>query len=145
VIDAPHLFVARRPPTFTHFRKQRVRQAYDEFARPTRLVAALAIMPLLAFAVVRRAWRAIALATGMSLLVAETGRRRNGGRHRLPARAVLFTPLWLLERGVCTWPAVAHRARGGCPYAGCRLRTAANSRRTLRHLRSERCTTSSAA
>src|SRR5437660_2058147 len=36
------LFVARRPPSARHYFSQRVRQAYDEFARPGRLAAQLA-------------------------------------------------------------------------------------------------------
>ena len=39
------LFVARRPPTSRHFWSQRVRQAYDELARPGRLAWQLALLP----------------------------------------------------------------------------------------------------
>ncbi|MDQ6830903.1 MAG: glycosyltransferase family 2 protein, partial [Gemmatimonadota bacterium] len=38
-------FVRRLPSTTSHFRSQRVRQAYDEFARPARLVVQLAVLP----------------------------------------------------------------------------------------------------
>ena len=44
----PDLFVARRPPGSRHFVKQRVRQAYDDFAQPRRLVAELALLPAIA-------------------------------------------------------------------------------------------------
>ena len=55
---AREIFVLRRPPTTRHFWQQRVRQAYDEFARPPRLVASLCLLPILAMAVTRResAW-----------------------------------------------------------------------------------------
>jgi hypothetical protein len=140
LVDAPDLFVARRPPSFAQFRSQRVRQAYDELARPPRLACALLVVPLLAFAAVRGAWRSIGLVTIASFAIAETGRRRHDGRVHLPARAVALTPLWILERGVCAWAAVAHRARGGCPYAGGRLRAAAHSRRNIeRRRRRARC------
>ena len=45
VLVALDCYVRRLPPTASHFRSQRVRQAYDEFARPTRLIGALAIAP----------------------------------------------------------------------------------------------------
>ena len=54
-VSAPDLFVRRLPPETPHFWRQRVRQAYDEFARPPRLIAALSILPLLT---VRRHWGA---------------------------------------------------------------------------------------
>jgi hypothetical protein len=37
-VSAPDLFVRRLPPETPHFWGQRVRQAYDEFARPLRLI-----------------------------------------------------------------------------------------------------------
>ena len=40
------LFVRRIPPSGSHFARQQVRQAYDEFARPVRLVISLAVLPL---------------------------------------------------------------------------------------------------
>ncbi|MEX5258585.1 hypothetical protein RCG71_19955, partial [Kocuria sp. CPCC 205281] len=49
-----------------------------------------------------------------------------------PAGTVLWAPLWVLERSVCVWAAVALRARGGVSYAGSRLRTAGHSRAVLR-------------
>ncbi|MDQ6943040.1 MAG: glycosyltransferase family 2 protein, partial [Candidatus Eremiobacteraeota bacterium] len=54
------LFVARRPPEARHYLSQRVRQAYDEFARPGRLAAQLAVAPLLALGTVRFGARAVA-------------------------------------------------------------------------------------
>ena len=43
VVVRRDLAVLRLPPTTRRFLEQRVRQAYDEFARPARLVASLAI------------------------------------------------------------------------------------------------------
>ena len=48
VHHALDVHVARRPPTARHFLSQRVRQAYDDFARPARLAAALATAPAVA-------------------------------------------------------------------------------------------------
>ncbi|MDR2293906.1 MAG: glycosyltransferase [Microbacterium sp.] len=126
----PGLFIARRPPTFGHFRRQRVRQAYDSFAQPLRLVAEAAILPAV-FCARRRPLLLIAAASAIMLL-AETGRRSAGGRAVYPASSALWTPLWLLERGVCSWVAIAHRLRGGIAYSGHRLSRAANSRRRIR-------------
>jgi hypothetical protein len=43
VLTPLDLYVRRLPPDTRHFLGQRVRQAYDEFARPARLAAALAV------------------------------------------------------------------------------------------------------
>lgn len=129
----PDLYVRRLPPTARHFWSQRVRQAYDEFARPVRLIAALAVLPAAGAAVHRRALRSLALATATSVALAEAGRRRAGGRRYFPASAALLAPVWLLERAVCSWVALYQRlVLGGTPYAGSRLAKAANSRRALR-------------
>jgi len=133
------LFVVRRPPTVAKFLSQRVRQAYDDFAQPARLAAALAVVPsvLLVLARARRsaghAVRPMGTAAALVAAAAELGRRRAGGRRVFPASASLLAPLWVLERGVCSWLAVATRLRsGGCPYAGRIVPRAANSRRALR-------------
>jgi hypothetical protein len=131
VVDAPEVLVLRRPPEAGQFLNQRVRQAYDDLAQPWRLVAALATVPAAALALRRRpVWllsAAVATAGG-----AEAGRRRAGARRYVPADVPLFAPLWVLERGVCSWVALGARLRGGVRYRGKRLRLAANSLRTLR-------------
>jgi hypothetical protein len=60
------------------------------------------------------------------------GRRRHGGAEVFEPRAALWAPLWVAERAVCVWLAMAERARGGMPYRGRRLRVAAHSSRHLR-------------
>lgn len=127
---ADDLFVPRLPPTSRAFRGQRVRQAYDSFAQPARLAAELSILPVLLLSLRRPAVGLLAAAA--VVLCAERGRRRAHGRTVFPADAALWAPLWLVERGVCAWIAVGARVRGGMPYRGTRLRTAANSLRTLR-------------
>jgi hypothetical protein len=125
----PDIIVDRRPPTARHFRGQRVRQAYDSRAQPVRLLGELAILPAVAWAAARPSRRWPALAAPVAL--AEVGRRRDGGAARYPAGATLLAPLWLLERGVCSWVALSQYGRG-VAYAGRRLRTAAHSVRALR-------------
>jgi len=131
----PDLFVARRPPTFRHFLKQRTRQAYDDFAQPRRLAAELALLPVIACAarlpVGRRRAALLALAAA-PVLIAETGRRRHSGTAVFSFQATLFAPLWILERAACIWVALGFRLAGGVPYAGTRLKTAAHSEAELR-------------
>ncbi|MFI6332369.1 glycosyltransferase [Micromonospora chersina] len=127
------LYVRRLPPTARHFCSQRTRQAYDELARPVRLLAALLVLPGVVVAVAAR--RPALLATGAAAVVAlaEVGRRRAGGRAVFPPATAWTAPLWLLERGVCSWLAVSQAVcRGGVRYAGGRLGRAANSTRALR-------------
>jgi hypothetical protein len=119
-------YVERRPPTVAHFVGQRVRQAYDSFAQPGRLIAELLILPTV-IAVGARAPRRLLLLAVAAMAVAEAGRRRAGGRQVFPSTSALWVPLWLLERGVCSWLAVAQRLRGGVRYSDGRLARAGTS------------------
>ncbi len=126
------LFVARRPSSFRHFLSQRVRQAYDEFARPRRMAIQLSILPaslaLLAFRP-----RALAMAALASCAVAEYGRRRGAGDRVFPPVASLMAPLWLAERAICSWLAVLSRLRyGGVRYHGGIVTKAATPPQELR-------------
>ena len=126
-------FVARRPSSVRHFFSQRVRQAYDELARPARLASQLAVLPVaLLLGATVGSWPLV-VACGAIAGVAELGRRRAGGRHVFPASASLFAPAWLAERAVCSWLAVGARVvLGGIPYRGTILRHAATPMRVLR-------------
>jgi hypothetical protein len=131
-VHRPDIYVRRLPPTTSHFLGQRVRQAYDEFARPARMAAQLAIVPALAILAARRRLTTIAGLAAAAVTVAESGRRRAGGRAHFPAAASWCAPAWLLERGVCAWLALRLRVRGGVRYAGGRLVRAATPMRELR-------------
>ncbi|MEW1953188.1 glycosyltransferase family 2 protein [Terrabacter sp. NPDC080008] len=122
--------VWRRPPTAGQFWSQRVRQAYDDLAQPLRLVAELAVLPAVLLAG-RRGPRLAGLLALAAVGLAEHGRRRIGV-HRIPPSVPLWAPVWVLERSVCVWLAVGHRARGGVRYHGRRLGVAAHSARELR-------------
>jgi hypothetical protein len=127
------LYVRRLPPTASGFLDQRVRQAYDELARPLRLACWLSVLPLVGVAVARHAWRPLLGGALGVVAAAEIGRRRAGGRRVFPASASLLTPGWVLERGVCAWLAVGSRLlRGGIRYHGRVIRKAASSEATLR-------------
>ena len=113
------------PPSLRHFYGQRVRQAYDSFAQPGRLAAELALLPLVV-AGTARTRMAMPVAAGVAIMMAERGRRRDGGRTVYPWSRALYAPLWVAERAVCSWLAVGCFLRGGVRYSGGRLRTAAH-------------------
>nr|WP_255474516.1 hypothetical protein [Micromonospora sp. AMSO31t] len=133
VATAAGLYVRRLPPTTRHFCSQRVRQAYDELAQPLRLVAALLVLPGVAAAVTARRTGLLAATAAAVVALAETGRRRAGGTRVFSPTTAWVAPLWLLERGVCSWLAVGQAVcRGGVRYSGGRLRRAASPARALR-------------
>jgi hypothetical protein len=127
VLTAPDVFVRRLPPTVRQFWQQRIRQAHDDFAQPGRLAISLAALPLAGLAAATGHRRAVAAAAVASVVIAELGRRRSGGTAVFPASCVLFAPLWVAERAVCAWLAVASRVLwGGCRYRGRVMTLAAN-------------------
>ena len=127
------LYVRRLPPTSDHFLSQRVRQAYDEFARPWRLAVWLSLLPLFVFSARAGGARAVASALALFIVPAEIGRRIDGGTRVFPASTAIAAPLWICERAFAAWLAVGARAvLGGVPYRGRILRTAATPMRELR-------------
>lgn len=126
------VYVRRLPPATGHFWSQRVRQAYDEFARPHRLAIWLGVVPSVAVAAFVGGWRGVGSIAVGTMVAAEAGRRRAGGRRVFPVRASLCAPLWVLERGICAWLAVgAHLLLGGIPYRGRIVSRAATPMRQL--------------
>ncbi|MGI9090903.1 MAG: glycosyltransferase [Gemmatimonadaceae bacterium] len=126
-------YVRRHPSTTRHFWTQRVRQAYDEMARPARLALQLAVLPTVAVLVRTSRWKM--LATGVLAIagVAELGRRRAGGARVFPISSSMLAPVWVAERAVCSWLALgAHLTVGGIPYRGTVLRQAATPTSVLR-------------
>jgi hypothetical protein len=127
------LFVRRRPASTPHFWSQRVRQAYDEFARPVRLTISLLALPLTLALLVGRRWRTLLAGIAALIGLAELGRRRGDGRRVFPASTTLLAPAWVAERAVCIWLALGSRLLiGGVRYHGGVLRSAATPLRTLR-------------
>jgi Glycosyl transferase family 21 len=120
------LFVRRLPPTSKHYWSQRIRQAYDEFARPVRLAAALTVVPLL---IVSLALKTPAIAGAIAMLaimLAFAGWLREGAWRYFSPWSVIAAPLWVCERGICAWIAVYRRMIcGGVSYAGNVIRDAA--------------------
>jgi hypothetical protein len=138
VLDAPTLFVRRRPPTLGRFLEQRPRQAYDDWAQPLRFVGFLAIGPILVGSAWRRP-RGSAAAVAATIVLADIGRIRHRGREVFDPVAPLFAPFWILERAGLAWLALGRRLVGrGSPYAGTVIRRAANPSRRLRRRLRER-------
>jgi hypothetical protein len=127
---ADDLFVARRPPRLSQFLGQRVRQAYDDFAQPARLIAELLLLPL-ALLSSGRPSRLLTMAL-IGCGVAEFGRRRAAGRAAFGPTSALWAPAWLAERAITVWLAFGARiVFGGVKYGDGRLRDSASSGRTL--------------
>ena len=126
-------FVERRPSSPAHFWSQRVRQAYDEFARPARFTTQLAALPMILALMFSSEWSALVAGIVATSALAEAGRRRAGGRRVFPPAASLMAPLWVVERAICIWLALGARVfLGGIPYRGTVLRNAATPMRVLR-------------
>jgi hypothetical protein len=130
--SAPAIYVRRLPPSTRHFWSQRVRQAYDEFARPHRLLMWLLLVPAIAAALVAGIPSALAVAVLAVIAAAEAGRRRAGGARVFPAVASFAAPLWVCERAICAWLALgAFVLWGGIPYRGQIIARAATPMRVL--------------
>jgi hypothetical protein len=127
------VFVARRPSTTRHFWSQRVRQAYDELARPERLAVQLTVLPIAVLGMLTVGWPALVAGAALVATVAELGRRRAGGTAVFPPSTSLWAAAWVAERAVCSWLAIGARVvLGGVPYRGTVLRHAATPMRVLR-------------
>jgi hypothetical protein len=126
-------YVRRLPSTTQHFWSQRVRQAYDEIARPARMLTQLAVLPLVLALAITGHWLAIAIGAAVIVAAAELGRRRERATRVFPSSTPLFAPLWAIERAVCSWLALGARIfLGGVPYRGTILHSAATPMRVLR-------------
>ena len=132
VLSPLDLYVARMPPSTSHFLSQRVRQAYDDFAIPLRMGAFLSAGPLGIKLLRNGKRRTLALALSTLIGLAEVGRRRAGGAEQFPRSASLLAPAWIAERSVCAWLALGSKLRGGVRYGGRRLSHSATSMRRLR-------------
>ncbi|MBV8639390.1 MAG: glycosyltransferase family 2 protein [Candidatus Eremiobacteraeota bacterium] len=122
------IYVRRLPPATPHYLRQRVRQAYDEFARPLRLLTALSIVPLC----IVRPSLAVVFST-LAIVTAFVGLMRANGYRYFSWLAVTAAPVWVAERAICAWLALYERARfGGVRYAGRIVKHAASSPKELR-------------
>jgi hypothetical protein len=126
------LYVRRLPPTTSHYWSQRVRQAYDEFARPVRLAVWLSVAPAAVALGLSGGWVWFIPAVAAAVVAAEAGRRKAAGRRVFPVATSLAAPLWIVERAVCAWLAVGSRLLwGGIRYRGRTIARAATPLSTL--------------
>jgi hypothetical protein len=129
---AQDLYIRRLPPPARHFLSQRVRQAYDEWARPGRYLVQLSLLPAIVIGLTRNRTLLAGL-IGVSIAAAETGRRKQGAQAHFSPAASLLAPLWLAERATCSWMALAMRlVRGGAIYHGTVISRPATPMRELR-------------
>jgi Glycosyl transferase family 2 len=139
IISPLDLYVRRLPPTVSHFWGQRTRQAYDDFALPLRMACWLAVVPLLLTLIARKRPVGVYLSAMALVLLAELGRVRGRGDEVFPLSASFLAPLWVLERGVCSWLAVLQRLRsGGVRYGTEVIATPAHSTSTIRRVQEQR-------
>lgn len=125
VVSDRGIYAGRLAPGAERYLSQRVRQAYDDFAQPARMVLWLSLVPMSVVAVARRKPRWLLAGASSAIAVAEFGRRRDAGRTRFPALMSLCAPVWLVERALASWGAVVARLRGGVRYGDGRIRKAA--------------------
>lgn len=118
VCFARNFFILKRPPTLRKWLEQRPRQAYEDFTIRAKTVFFMSVLPiavtLTMLAGPQAAGTWLLLITGGALLLAGRGLWRDQAYRFFPAHVVLFTPLWLLERGLSVYWALYWRT----VYAG---------------------------
>ncbi|MCU1245055.1 MAG: hypothetical protein JWN02_965 [Acidobacteria bacterium] len=112
-VRSADLFVRRQPPPLRQWIGARARQAGDDFALPVKSAFFFALLPMaLLMALMGGAPLVLAYAGALilaSVLLALRGRQ--GAASFFPLRACLFAPLWLLERALSVYGALALRLR----------------------------------
>ena len=116
------LFVKREPSRLSEWIATRAPEASDDFDFPVRSAFFFSLLPLLAalafFGGVRIAG-AFATAVAIGALAFAVRGRFEASRY-FPLHAVLFAPLWVVERSVSVWWALLLRLRAGAgepPFA----------------------------
>jgi hypothetical protein len=111
---ATEVFVRRQPGALGEWLDARVRQAGNDFTLPFKSAFFFSMIPmLLLLAVLGGLELAGAYGTVIGFAtVALALRGRAGARAFFPMRAVLFAPLWVIERSVIVYLALYRRLRG---------------------------------
>ena len=126
VLCATDFFVLKRPPTFHKWLEQRPRQAYEDFVMRAKTLLFASLVPAaLALGLFAGGAALLAFCAFVSLasvLVALRGLWRDRADRYFPARAVLYAPLWVLERSLSVYWAFYWRVRyGGYPFGSALL------------------------
>jgi hypothetical protein len=114
VFSALDLFIRRSPASLHEWMGERVRQAEDDFSLPMKSAFFFALIPMI---VVLTLIGGAQMAAGYSGAIAFAAvmlafRGRFGARAFFPVIACLFAPLWVLERSLSVYWALAARMRG---------------------------------
>ena len=114
VWPAYDVFVKRRPPRFEEWLSACPRQAQDDFAMPVKSAVFFALLP---FALVLTMLGGAQLAGGFAGAVACASmilavRGRSGAGAYFPMRAILFAPVWVLERSMSVYWALYRKVSG---------------------------------
>lgn len=114
VVSARELFVRRCPPRLGEWLRERPREADLDFDVPAKSAFFLALIPMAILLTLMGGGR---LAIGYTSAVAFASvvlavRGRIGAGAFFPLRALLFAPLWVLERSVSVYWALLQRMRG---------------------------------
>lgn len=114
VFPATEVFVRRQPGALSEWLDGRVRQAGNDFVLPFKSAFFFSLIPmLLLLAVVGGVQLAGAYGTVIGFAtVALALRGRAGAGAFFPLRAVLFAPLWVIERSVIVYWALYRKIRG---------------------------------
>jgi len=111
---AKNVLVRRDAGAFPQWLAQRPRAAGEDFAQPVKTAFFLALVPLMllftALGGVRIAGTYAGIIAFSSLGLAVRG--RSGVSSAVPLRAVLFAPVWILERSVSVYWALCQKMRG---------------------------------
>ena len=118
---ATNLFVQKRPPTWQKWFEQRPRQAYEDFGLRTKTALFFSVLPLAILVAFAAGVKGIAFFAGaiaaLAITLAAIGRRRGTAAQHFPLSVCLFAPLWIFERALSTYWALAwHLTHGGYPF-----------------------------
>ena len=114
VHPAGDVFVRRQPVPFREWLATRARYANDDFELPIKSAFFFALVPLLVLLSVLGGIRLAGSYAGI-IAAASIGlaiRGRLGATSVFPLRACLFAPLWVAERSVSVYWALAQKLRG---------------------------------
>ncbi len=118
---AVDFFILKRPPRFAKWLEQRPRQAYEDFVMRLKTAAFLLVIPaVIAAAVLANSFAALGLSAIISLIAVSLclrGLLRNRAYRFFAPSALLWAPVWVLDRSLSVYWALYWRFRyKGYPF-----------------------------